>query len=283
MTLNGSGTYIFQIGSTLDIAGIVVLSGGATAGNVIWLVGSSATLEGNSITAGDIVAEASITLDAGASVTGRTIALTAAVTMIDNAVTTVDTVPSVYWAYNIGGGTVTTSPVLSLDGTQVAFVQLGSGSSGPEYPSTLVLLKWAASSSETVGSPMTLTRVLRSSYPGCTAPCMTTIPLRNSGGTAEKDSNSSIFYDYAQDTAYVGDDAGWLHKFNPVFNGEPEGSENGRVAGAGEPRLAYRSHQPGLRLCFAKCVCGGYWRFLVSGQLHWWRNPVRPVGFLQHG
>src|ERR1700730_10135546 len=32
------------------------------------------------------------------------------------------TVPSVYWAYNTGG-TVTTSPVFSRDGTQVAFVQ----------------------------------------------------------------------------------------------------------------------------------------------------------------
>ena len=35
-------------------------------------------------------------------------------------------VPTVYWAYNTGG-TVTTSPVFSQDGTQVAFVQLGGG------------------------------------------------------------------------------------------------------------------------------------------------------------
>ncbi len=212
VTLNGIGTYVFQIGSAIDIAGTVVLSGGATAGNVIWLVGSSATLEGGSITVGDIVAYASITLDGGASVTGRTIALTAAVTMIDNAVTTVDTVPSVYWAYNTGG-TATTSPVLSLDGTQVAFVQLGGGP-----PSTLVLLKWTPSATETVASPETLLPM--HPYYGCTAPCMTTLPL-NSGGAAQKDSNSSVFYDYSADTAYVGDDAGYLHKFHPVFNGEP--------------------------------------------------------------
>ncbi|MGA7928649.1 MAG: hypothetical protein WCA20_21970 [Candidatus Sulfotelmatobacter sp.] len=130
-------------------------------------------------------------------------------------------VPTVYWAYDTLGGTVTTSPVLSGEGTQVAFVQLGSGSPGPEYPSTLVLLKWAESGSEKVGSPGVLKGVLRSSYQGCTAPCTTSIPLRGGGGRAEEDSNSSVFYDYGQDTAYVGDNAGWLHKFNPVFHGEP--------------------------------------------------------------
>jgi hypothetical protein len=212
VTLNGPGTYIFQIATTLEITGTVELSGGAMADDVIWLVGSSATLDVNSSTAGDIVAFTSITLDGGASVTGRLIALGAAITMIDNAVTTVDTVPSVYWAYNTGG-TATTSPVLSLDGQQVALVQLGGGS-----PSTLVLLKWAPSSSETVASPMTLP--VASPYYGCTAPCMARLPL-NSGGTAQTDSNSSVFYDYGGDTAYVGDDAGWLHKFHPVFNGEP--------------------------------------------------------------
>jgi len=213
VTLNGSGTYIFQIGSALNIAGTVALSGGATAGNVIWLVGSSATLEGTAVAAGDIVAYASITLDGGASVTGRTIALTGAITMIDNAVTTVDTVPSVYWAYNTSGDTILTSPSLSLDGTQVLFVQTGGGQG------SLVLLKWAPSTTETTGSPTTLTRVTRVSYPTCTAPCMTTEALRAVGGTVDDDTNSSPFYDYSNDTAYVGDNSGWLHKFTPVLNG----------------------------------------------------------------
>jgi hypothetical protein len=53
------------MGTTLNIAGTVALTGGATAGNVIWLVGSSATLEGTAVAAGDIVAYASITLDGG--------------------------------------------------------------------------------------------------------------------------------------------------------------------------------------------------------------------------
>src|SRR5882757_8658068 len=75
------------------------------------------------------------------------------------------TVPSVYWAYNTGG-TVTTSPVFSRDGTQVAFVQTDGAGHG-----NLVLLRWAASTTETIGNPTTLTRLPNSSYPGCTAPC----------------------------------------------------------------------------------------------------------------
>jgi hypothetical protein len=212
VTLNGSGTYIFQIGSTLNIAGAVALSGGATAGNVIWLVGSSATLEGTAVAAGDVVAYASITLDGGASVTGRTIALSGAVTMIDNAITTVDTVPSVYWAYNTDRDKILTSPALSLDGTQVLFVQTD-GAQG-----SLALLKWAASTTETTGSPASITRVTRALYPTCTAPCMTTALLEDDGSPAD-DTNSSVFYDYSNDTAYVGDDSGRLHKFTPVLNG----------------------------------------------------------------
>jgi ice-binding like protein len=216
VTLNGAGDYIFQIGSTLNIAGTVVLSGGATAGNVIWLVGSSATLPGTAVAAGNIVAQASITLDSGASLTGRAIALAGAVTMIDNAVTTVDTIPSVYWAYNTGGQ-ILTSPVYSLDGSQVAFVQTNGGNEG-----AIVLLKWAPSTTESVGSPQTLTAVGRGAYERCASPpCMTARFLTGSSGVINNDTTSSVFYDYGSDTAYVGDALGWLHKFTPFFNAAP--------------------------------------------------------------
>jgi hypothetical protein len=125
-------------------------------------------------------------------------------------------VPTVYWAYNTNGGTAVTSPLFSRDGTQVAFVQAGDG-----FKSTLALLKWAPSGTETVGSPLTIPQVFRGSYRACPAPCMTTLLLRDASGTVDKDSNSSIFYDYSNDTAYVGDDSGWLHKYTPLFNGKP--------------------------------------------------------------
>ena len=47
------------------------------------------------------------------------------------------TVPTTYWAYNTGG-TVLTSTALSLDGSQLAFVQSSAGHA------QLVLLKWQA-------------------------------------------------------------------------------------------------------------------------------------------
>jgi hypothetical protein len=125
------------------------------------------------------------------------------------------TVPTVYWAYNTGAP-VLSSPVFSRDGTQVAYVQSNGSAQG-----ILVLLKWAASTTDTIISPTTLTRVVRSAYPSCMAPCMTTWSLVNSGGMPDNNTNSSVFYDYTNDTAYVGDDSGWLHKFTPVFNGSP--------------------------------------------------------------
>ncbi len=124
------------------------------------------------------------------------------------------TVPTVYWAYKTGG-TVTTSPVFSADGTQVAFVQTVGGGNG-----ILVLLKWAALSGN-LGTPIAPTPVRNSDYPGCTAPCMTLVVFEDASGTQHPDTNSSVFYDYGGDTAYVGDDAGWLHQINPVFNGVP--------------------------------------------------------------
>jgi hypothetical protein len=123
------------------------------------------------------------------------------------------TVPTVYWAYSTGAKTLT-SPVFSRDGTQIAFVQSNSLSHG-----VLVLLKWAASTTETVTSPATPTHVSPAAYLTCTAPCLTTAGLPGLPGVFNNDTNSSVFYDYSNDTAYVGDDAGWLHKFTPVFNG----------------------------------------------------------------
>jgi hypothetical protein len=120
------------------------------------------------------------------------------------------TVPSTFWAFNTSG-TVVTSPVLSLDGSQVAFAQTSSSAA------SLVLLKWK-SGSGTVSIPVAPTAVSNAAYRACTAPCMTTIAF--SGGA--NDSGSSPFYDFApSDALYIGDDAGKLHKFTGVFNGTP--------------------------------------------------------------
>ena len=117
--------------------------------------------------------------------------------------------PATYWAYNTGG-TISTSVVLSFDGSQVAFAQ--SSSTGA---ASLVLLKWKANNG-TAGTPVSPNaQSPASNYRGCTAPCSLTIAF--SGGA--NDSASSVFVDYGSDSLYVGDDSGKLHKFTGVFAG----------------------------------------------------------------
>ena len=86
LTLNGSGVYVFKIGSTLTTASksSVVLAKGATAGNVFWQVTSSATLGTNTAFEGSILALISDTVTTGASVSGRVFALTGSVTLSGN-------------------------------------------------------------------------------------------------------------------------------------------------------------------------------------------------------
>ena len=91
LTLSGpaSGVWIFQIVSSLTTAAgnsQVIMAGGATAHNVFWQVGSSATLGTNTIFQGTIMAQASITLTTGATLNGRALARTGAVTMDSNPV-----------------------------------------------------------------------------------------------------------------------------------------------------------------------------------------------------
>lgn len=189
------------------------------------------------------------------------------------------TVPSVYWAYDTGG-TVSTSPVLSFDGTQVAFIQVtgtaaslvilkghvnttgrtvtgvltvaspevtisagtftqadvGAQITGTGIPAgdtiasvlsaTTANLTTAptAHASETLtitaeaaATPGIAPSATNANYRACTAPCMTTLTLSGS----HNDTFSSPFYVYGNDTLYVGDDSGNLHKFTGIFNGTP--------------------------------------------------------------
>jgi len=87
LTLDAAGNpdaqWVFQIGSTLVTAAAssVVLINGASAGNVYWQVGSSATLGTGTLFNGTILALASVTDDGGSTIMGRLFALTAAVTL----------------------------------------------------------------------------------------------------------------------------------------------------------------------------------------------------------
>jgi hypothetical protein len=83
---NANAVFIFEMGSTLvtTVGRKVILAGGARAANIIWQVGSSATLGVSSVFKGNILAMASITVNTGASVEGRLLARTGAVTLDSN-------------------------------------------------------------------------------------------------------------------------------------------------------------------------------------------------------
>jgi hypothetical protein len=129
--------------------------------------------------------------------------------------------PSVYWSYNTNfnatgtstTGTVQTSPVLSGDGSKVAFVETGSAGA------ILHLLKWHAGDGGAIGSAVAPTIATNWTADGLagdcpvTGACMISINLKG----APTDSGSSPFYDYQRDAIYVGDDKGILHKIVTAF------------------------------------------------------------------
>jgi hypothetical protein len=148
------------------------------------------------------------------------------------------TIPIVLFAYSVGTGSVTSSPVLSLDGTKVAFMEsLSSGS----YFHVLTLDK---SGNSGCSPPPFTTPCNGTAYNAAVSPCTqytvstsgtvtgtpdnlcaynaavdTRIALEtesNGGGTITR---SSPFVDYTNDIAYVGDDFGYIHKFTGIFHG----------------------------------------------------------------
>jgi hypothetical protein len=112
LVLNGEGdvnaVWVFQASSTL-ITGtnsVVQLENGAQACNVFWTVGSSATLDSGSTFVGTIMALTSASLGAGATVQGRVLVQTGAVTLDANTITA----PSTCLTSSGGGTTPPTTP-----------------------------------------------------------------------------------------------------------------------------------------------------------------------------
>ena len=122
--------------------------------------------------------------------------------------------PWVSFAYNTvtqTGGQIRTSPVLSTDGTKVAFVESTATGS---YFHVLLLpnpIPVPPAQAGTVRAPQTPS--------SCTTPttagCMTTLTIESTASNT----NSSPWVDYASDTGYVGADNGLMYKIKPVFGG----------------------------------------------------------------
>ena len=115
LTLNAQGNpnavFIFQIGSTLITASnaSVVLINGGNACNVFFQVGSSATLGTNTSFQGNILALTSITLNTGANLNGRALAVNGAVTTDTNNIIGCTALAPTAAMANIGGRVLTPS------------------------------------------------------------------------------------------------------------------------------------------------------------------------------
>lgn len=110
LTLEGTAdsVWIFQAASTLTAAtgSIITVTGGASACNVFWQVGTSATLNPGAAFVGTVMANESITAETAATVTGRLLARTGAVTLDSNPITA----PT---ECSTPVGTVTSSPAIT--------------------------------------------------------------------------------------------------------------------------------------------------------------------------
>jgi hypothetical protein len=120
------------------------------------------------------------------------------------------TSPAPVFAYNgsRNGGGLPSSPTLSLDGTQIAFLESSS-------PAQFTVLKWKSGNVVAASWP---TPFNSSPLPSCTAsspaPCEYSVALSHS-----IDVGQSAFIDYINDIAYIVDNQGFLSAVSPVFKG----------------------------------------------------------------
>jgi hypothetical protein len=142
LTLNGennpNAVFVFQAASTLTTASgsSVVLSGQAQSCNVFWQLGTSATLGTRSALRGTIMAQASITMTTGASLDGRALARTGAVTLDTNVIAPLACTVAAATPTPPTGAAASTAPTGTVPPTSTSGP--GDGGSGTN-PSTMIL------------------------------------------------------------------------------------------------------------------------------------------------
>jgi hypothetical protein len=122
--------------------------------------------------------------------------------------------PTVMFAYNgssVTGSKIVLSPIISLDGTKIAFVESAAASS------IFHVLTWTAG---------------QGTITSAAAPTMTSLTYSPSATST----TSSPWIDYKNDTVYVGADGGVMYKITGVFHGTPT------LAGAPWPIIVSSGH-----------------------------------------
>ena len=144
LTLDAQGdpnaAFIFKAASTVITASAsnVDLINDARTSNVLWMVGSSATLGTDSTLAGNILAMTSITVTTGATLNGRALARTGAVTLDSNTIVRpVDTPQSITATTT----TITSSPNPAEAGQPVTFTATVTPEFDTAVPTGLVTFK----------------------------------------------------------------------------------------------------------------------------------------------
>ena len=101
---DGNARFDFQIGSTLTTAASssLILINGARADNVYWRIGSSATFGVGTTFSGTLLANQSITLNSGTSLSGRALALNGSVTLDTSTIVDSSTIPEVETFWSLG-------------------------------------------------------------------------------------------------------------------------------------------------------------------------------------
>lgn len=216
-TSNSPPYYADNLAAAINRNGFLVGVSATSANGVVTIIANQAGTAGNNITVTKSPSFTNLTFGGTTLSGGSASGVQPTLVAYNNLYKTLCTqspsgLPNIFWSVNTGNGAVVeTSPALSLDGSQVAFVQRTITAAGPT--ASLVLLKWKGGA-----STVAPTEVAPGSYRSCSiasTPCMTKFPLN------ANNQNSSPYVDYANDVIYVGDAAGKLHKFTGVFNGNP--------------------------------------------------------------
>ncbi len=123
------------------------------------------------------------------------------------------TTPTFLFSYAIGNGRSFLSPVISLDGKKIAWIETTTALNAVLHVTTWVQNQGTNATTGAVaigtgGSSDVAIDYTTATYPGCTA-------------TTNPNTNSEIYVDFSSDTAFVGADNGILYHIKGIFKGTP--------------------------------------------------------------